>query len=140
MPNAYNFGSNTAETIDNVLSGFSHNPENGEIFAEILPGAGQLGELYNQSQTGVIEISPWLASGTLCVTDAFDSNATAWQIPFVGGEVTVALYPGCYDLQLYNQDGMLFDQGNFAVSAGQTLYLQAPFSHPTSGGSRHCHT
>jgi hypothetical protein len=73
-----------------------------------------------------------LASGTLYVTNASDPNATAWKIPFVSGEVTVTLYPGYYDLQLYNQYGELFDQGNFTVSAGQTLYLQAPFSRPAT--------
>jgi hypothetical protein len=128
VPNAYNFGSNTAERIDNVLSGFSHHPGNGEIFAEILPGAGQLGELYNQFQTGVINITSPLTLGTLYVTNASDPDATAWQIPFVSGEVTVTLYPGCYDLQLYNQYGELFDQGNFTVNAGQTLSLQTPFN------------
>jgi len=131
VPNAYNFGTNTAETIDNVLCGFSHYPGNGKIFAEILPGAGQLGELYNQSQTGAIDIISPLASGTLYVTNASDPNATAWKIPFVSGEVTVTLYPGYYNLQLYNQYGKLFDQGNFTVSAGQALYLQTPLGPAT---------
>ena len=128
VPNAYNFGRNTAEGIDNVLSEFSYYPENGRMIARIQPGAGQLGELYDQSQTGVFNITSPLTSGTLCVTNASDPNATAWQIPFVSGEVTVTLYPGYYDLQLYDQYGELFDQGNFTVSAGQILYLQAPFS------------
>ncbi|MGD0979309.1 MAG: thermopsin family protease [Candidatus Bathyarchaeia archaeon] len=126
VPNAYNFGSDTSEGIDNVLSGFSHYPENGTIFAEILPGAGQLGELYDESQIGIINITSPLDSGTLYVTDASNPNATAWQIPFVDGDVTVTLYPGSYDLGLYNQYGQLFDQRNFTVSGGQILYLQTP--------------
>jgi outer membrane protein assembly factor BamB len=133
VPNAYNFGSNTAEKIDNVLSGLSHFSENGQIFAEILPGAGELGELYNQSQTGVINITSPLTLGTLYVTNASDPNATAWQIPFVSGEVAVTLYPGYYDLQLYNQYGELFDQGSFTVSAGQTLCLQATIPGDING-------
>jgi len=126
VPNAYNFGSNTGEKIKNVLAGFSHNPRNGEIFAEIQDGAGQLGSLYNQSQIGVINIISPLASGTLNVTD--DPYPKAWQIPFVNGEVTVTLYPGRYHLQLYNQYGIPYDEGNFTVSAGQILYLQTPWS------------
>jgi peptide/nickel transport system substrate-binding protein len=132
VPNAYNFGSDTAEKIDNVTSAFSYYPGNGTIFAKILSGAGQLGELYNQFQTGAIDIISPLASGTLYVTNASVPNATAWQIPFVSGKVTVTLYPGYYDLQLYNQYGELFDQGNFTVSAGKILYLQAPFSRPAT--------
>jgi hypothetical protein len=133
VPNAYNFGSNTGEAVDNVTCGFSNDPENGTMFAEILPGAGQLGELYDQSLIGIIDITSPLTSGTLYVTDVSDPNATASQTPFVSGEVTVTLYPGYYDLQLYNQTGELFDQGNWEVSAGQTLSLQTPFKSGTHG-------
>lgn len=137
VPNACNFGSDTAEKINNTLSEFSYYSENGTISARIQPGLGQLGELYDQSQTGVFNITSPLDSGTLYVTNASDPNATAWKIPFVNGEVTVTLYPGFYELQLYDQNGQLFDEGDFTVSAGQTLYLQAPFgppfSHPIAG-------
>jgi outer membrane protein assembly factor BamB len=135
VPNAYNFGSDTGEYIDNVLSGFSSSPwRNGEIFAEILPGAGQLGELYNQSQTGTIDIISPLASGTLNVSCGFSPGLLPWQIPFVSGEVNVILYnnAGFYHLRLYNQYGELYDQGYFMVSPGQILHLQAPFSRPAA--------
>ena len=128
VPNAYNFGSNTGEGINNTLSQFYYYTGNETIYAKILPGAGTLGKLYDQSQTVTIDIISPLASGTLYVTDPPDPNATAWQIPFVGGRVTVTLYPGKYNLQLYTQDGQLFSQGNFTISAGQTVYLQTPLS------------
>jgi hypothetical protein len=131
VPNAYNFGSNTGEGIDNAISQPSYYQKNGTISARIVPGTGQLGELYDQSQIGIINITSPLDSGTLYITNASDPNATAWQIPFVDGEVTVTLYPGYYDLQLYYQYGALFDQGNFTVTAGQILNLQAPFSGGT---------
>jgi hypothetical protein len=133
VPNAYNFGSDTAEGINNTLSQPSYYQENGTISARIMPGAGQLGELYDASQTGTINITSPLTSGTLYVTNASDPNASAWQISFVSGEVTVTLYPGYYDLQLYNQFGALFDQGNFTVSAGQILNLQTPLGPATHG-------
>jgi hypothetical protein len=138
VPNAYNFGSNTAEQIDNVTCGFSHYPGNGTIFTEITPGPSRLGELYDQSQTGVINITLPLASGTLHVINASDPSATAWQVPFVSGEVAVTLYPGCYCLQLYDQDGELCDQGNFTVTAGQILYLQMSRGGGGGGQMPHC--
>jgi hypothetical protein len=131
VPNAYNFGSNTAERIDNVTSEFSHCPENGTIIARTQAGAGQLGELYNQSQTGIIDVTLPLTSGTLYVTNASDPKGIAWQIPFVNGEVTVTLFPGYYNLQLYGQQGQLFDKGNFTVDAGKVLSLQTPLSPAT---------
>lgn len=123
VPSAYNFGSDTGENIDNVLSEFSYYPGNGEIFAEILDGNGTLGELYDQSQTGTIDLNSGLASGTLYVTNSADPSATAWQIPFISGEVTVTLFPGNYSLQLRNQYGSLFDLPDCTVSAGQTLVI-----------------
>lgn len=131
VANAYNFGSDTAEGIGNVLPQFSHSPESGTIIAEIQPGAGQLSELYDQSQIGIIDIASPLASGILYVTSASDPTATAWQCPFVNGEVTVILYPGYYSLQLHYQTGAIYDQGNFTVNAGQNLSLQAPFNVST---------
>lgn len=128
VANAYNFGSDTAEGISNVLAQFSHNPETGTISAEIQPGAGQLNKLYDQSQIAIINITSPLTSGTLHVTNASNPTATAQQYPFVNGEVTITLYPGYYKLQLYNQTGQIFDQGNFAFNAGQNLSLQTPFN------------
>ncbi|MGA3192712.1 MAG: thermopsin family protease [Candidatus Bathyarchaeia archaeon] len=128
VPYAYNFGSGTGELIDNVMCGFSYN-QNGETFETMTNGAGQLGPLYYQSQMGVINITSTLTSGTLYVTSASNPNvATAWQIPFVNGQVTVTLYPGTYLLQLYNQNGVLIDYTTKPVSAGQTLSLQSPFN------------
>jgi hypothetical protein len=128
VPNAYNFGSDTLEGINNTLSQFSYYPKNGTINARIQPGVGQLGELYDRSQIGIINITSPLTSGILYITNASDPDSNAWKIPFVSREVAVTLYPGRYGLQLYNQSsGQLFDQGNFTVIAGQTLYLEAPF-------------
>ena len=121
VSSAYNFGRDTAEGIDNVSCGFSCYSGNGTMFAEIVPGAGQLGELYDESQIGIINVTSALTSGTLYVTNASDLNATPWQIPFVNGDVTVTLYPETYLLRVYNQNHELSYEGNLTVSAGQTL-------------------
>jgi hypothetical protein len=127
VPNAYNFGSDTAETIGNVLSQFSHSSSNGEMFAEITPGAGQLGSLYNDSQTGRINITTTLSSGILYITNASNPNATGLQCPFVDGGVAVRLFPGRYSVKLY--DGSeIYDQGAFTLNANETLSLQTPFT------------
>jgi hypothetical protein len=125
--NAYNFGSDTAETISNVLARPSHDPDSGTMLAQIQPGAGTLGNLYNQSQIGIIDITSPLSSGILYVTNASNSTATARQYPFIDGQVTVTVYPGTYSLQLY-QNGEIYDQRDFTVNSGQNLSLQTPFT------------
>lgn len=127
VANAYDFGSDTAEGIGNVLSQFYYYPESGTMLAEIRQGAGQLGELYDEAQIAIINITSPLTSGLLCVTNTTNPTATARQYPFVNGEVTVTIYPGNYTLRLY-QGGKLYDQGNFTVNAGQERSLHTPLS------------
>jgi hypothetical protein len=128
VPNAYNYGSNTAEGMDNVLPRFLHYTENGTIFTEIQPGAGQLGKLYDESQIGIIDVTSPLTSGVLYVANTRNPTDTS-QYPFINGEVTVTVYPGNYRLQLY-QAGELYDEGNFTVHAGQETFLHTPFNGP----------
>jgi hypothetical protein len=128
VANAYNFGSNTAERIGNVLSQFSHFSDSGTMAAEIRAGAGQPSQLYDESQIGTIDISSPLTSGILYVANASDPAATARQYEFVNLQVAVTLYPGYYNLQLRLPSGEVYDQGNFDVNAGQKLTLQTPFN------------
>jgi hypothetical protein len=130
VPCAYNFGSSTAEGIDNVLSKFSHLSENGMPIAEIYPGPGRLTQLYDLSQLGTVEINSPLGSGVLYVANGSNSTASPAQFPFVDGRVTLTMYPGHYNLQLC-QNGEVYSQTDIAVSAGQTLSIQAPFTSST---------
>jgi hypothetical protein len=127
VPCAYNFGSNTGEAIDNVLSQLSHISENGTIIAKIEPGSGHVMQLYDLSQLGTIEIKTTLTTGVLKVASSSDSTVSPAQYPFVDGRITLTLYPGYYNLQLC-QNGEVYDQTNVTVSAGQTLSVHAPFT------------
>jgi hypothetical protein len=127
VTNAYNFGSNTAETIGNVLDETYYYPDNGSFIAQLMAGSGLLGKLYDQSQLGMITIRSPLASGILYVRNASATLAVAAQYPFVDGVVTIPIIPGYYDLQLY-QGNTLFSQGRFTVNGGQFLNLQTPLS------------
>ncbi len=123
ITNAYNFGSDTAEGISNTLSQSFYYPSTGTIIAIIQPGAGSLGKLYDQSTLGIIDIKSYMVSGTLSVTNASNPNAAPWQTPFANGEVTITIIPGYYNLKLY-QNGLLYDQVNCTVTAGQSQSLQ----------------
>jgi len=135
VTNTYNFGSNTAEGIQNVLSQTYYYPDNGTIIAKITLGPGGLGTLYTQSQIGIIDIQSPLSSGVLSVKNASNPSAAAWQYPFVNGEVTVTLMAGYFDLQLY-QNGALYDEGKFTVAPGQYLRLQAPLGNVSISSAR----
>ena len=127
VPNASNFGSDTAEGMSNAKALSYYFTGTGTMISEVFPVPGSLGELYDQSQTGTFDIRTSIESGTLYVSNATDTSATPAQYQFTGGEVTVSVYPGKYLLQIY-QNGVLYDQGTFALSPGQTLELQTPLS------------
>jgi hypothetical protein len=126
VPDAYNFGSDTAEGIGNVQSLWYYAFAGGTDYAEILPGAGSLRALYTQAETGIIDIRTSVPIGTLYVLNSSNPSEFA-QYPFIGGEVTVDVYPGTYPLQIY-QNGVLFDQATETVHAGEVLSLQTPFN------------
>jgi len=64
VPNAYNFGSDTAETISSVASLGNYVPATGSLISRVQAGAGSLGQLYTQSGTGTIAIQMPVSSGT----------------------------------------------------------------------------
>ncbi len=137
---AYNFGSDTAEGIQNTLSQAYYYPDNGGLFSQITPGSGTLRELYDPSQISIVDIRSPLASGILYVRNGLNARAIASQYPFVNGEVTVPLQPGYYELDVY-KGGALYSSGNFSLSPGQFAKLQTPigpvrltFSYSVQGG------
>ena len=123
ITNAFNFGGDTGERVSNTLSQESSYLNTGQIIAYIQPGSGSLGKLYDQSNVGIIDFKSSITSGTLYVTNAYSLNASPSQTAFIKGEVTITIFPGYYNLQLY-QNGVLDNQVNCTVSAGQTLSLQ----------------
>jgi hypothetical protein len=127
VSNAYNFGSNTAETISNTLSTLSYSQANGTAFASIKPQIGSLGRLFYQSDLAMVDVKSSIVSGSLYLANASYPNANTRQYPFVNGEVNFTIFPGTYNLKIY-QNGAFYDQINFTVNADQSLILNAPFN------------
>ena len=117
---AFNFGSDTAEGIENVVAAGMYYTNTGALFTMVTNGTGSLEQIYSQNSIGIINMSTSLQSGALLV------NGTPYY--FVNGDVNVTLGPGYYDLQLYNSNGFLVAQGNFSLKAGEYLPLTASTS------------
>ena len=125
VTNAYDFGSDTAEGIQNTVSQWEYYPVNGGVIAEVKAGAGSLGKLWDQSGVGVVDLRTSVATGTLHVRNASDLSASPGQYPFKNSEVTVTLEPGSYQFQVYA--GAIFvTSGVYPLAAGQLLQLKGP--------------
>ena len=116
--NAYNFGSDTAEGIDNVSTALAYYPENGSISEYLNNNPGELGVLYNSGEIAVLQVNSQLNSGTLYV------NNTPYN--FVNGQVNITLMPnydGYYILYLYNSQNQLVWQKRVSLAPGEFLNL-----------------
>jgi Thermopsin len=125
VTNAYNFGGDTAEGIQNALSQHEYDQGNGGVTAEVQSGPGTLGKLWDQSRVGIVDLKTSLPSGTLDVRNSSNLAATPGQYAFTNGEVTVTLQPGSYELQVYS-GANLSTAGKYPLTAGQLLQLRTP--------------
>jgi hypothetical protein len=119
IPNAWDFGSDTAESISQVLVTPIVSPSNGLPGASWTKGSGSLGPLYNLSQLAQVTVlgSP---SGSIDV----NGNATA----YVGDRAVLTLAPGTYTISQVDPGNVLAER-NVTVTAGEVstvdLHLQS---------------
>lgn len=107
VENAFNFGSDTAESIAGVTNTASWYSDNGTLYGEMEGGAGVLGSLWNQTEVSIATITSTISSGTLSVTNKGVSNPYPAQYSFIGGQATVTLFPGNYVFKVYSTSGAL---------------------------------
>lgn len=110
IPSAYNFGSHTAETIGNVVSGAYYTINDGSLFEDVTAGAGSLGQVYSSADISVLNISMPLNSGVLYV------NGTAHN--FVNGDINLTLAPGSYQIKIYS-NSLLYKEFSVNLTAGE---------------------
>ncbi|MEM0134793.1 MAG: thermopsin, partial [Thermoplasmatales archaeon] len=115
ITNAYNFGSDTAESIDNIVSSSLYYTGNGSLFEFVENGSGSLGQVYTQQDISIINLSSSLSSGYLMVNNS--------RYDFVGGDVNVTIAPGIYNLELFSSSGIPVAGGNETLTAGEYLPL-----------------
>lgn len=116
IPSAFNFGSDTAETVSNVVSDAYYYISNGSLFEQLTPGSGSLGQVYSPAEVAFLNINtmnPYM-TGTLYI------NGTGY--PFVKGDVNLTLAPGNYSAAIYIGT-MLYNETSISLSAGQYLAL-----------------
>jgi hypothetical protein len=127
VPNAYDYGSDTAETSTHLQV----SPRLGLApGAHVTTGAGSLGMLYTQSQLAYLQVATSVPSGTVVV----NGSATG----FVGHGALLALGPGLYQVGLENGSRIVRSR-DVALAAGQALTVAMlpglSFSPPSGLGN-----
>ena len=116
ISNAYNFGSNTAESMSNVVSAGYYYSSNGSLFEKITSGAGSLTQVYTSSMVSSLEIEAPVHGGVISISGHNTS--------FTGSKVNLTLWPGTYSVKLY-ADGLLYYSTEANLASGQNLILHA---------------
>lgn len=118
VPNTYNFGSDTAETVSHVAWSYG-NAINGTTPSDlVLSGSGTLAGLYNDTSYGVLHVAAESApDATLLV------NGTA--VPYRNGAAFLSLAPGLYGLTTV-ENGTAIASANVTVIAGSVVDVELP--------------
>ncbi|BAB67731.1 thermopsin [Sulfurisphaera tokodaii] len=121
VENAYNFGSDTAETVQNVVVTYTDMPFNGTLVSHITTGTGSLGVLWEQNNILNLTVDTGISSGYILVynmTYTYSPSYTQFKIPFNGGEAILALEPTNYAILVYNSNGQLIGEANVLRTVG----------------------
>ncbi len=113
IPNAYNFGSNTAEGICNIHgSGFS-SVNNGTIGSTMTNGSGTLHQIYNSANLSFLKLKFPFSDGTASIDNM--------NITFVNGELNLTLpySQNKYSLIIRNSSGIVYN-GSISLGKGQS--------------------
>ncbi len=114
ISNAYNYGSDTAETISNVTSNSRYYISNGSIFENVKAGGGSLSQVYTSHDVSLLNISMPFSNGSVYI------NGTEHK--FVNNGINLTIAPGKYNVKIY--DGTtLYKKLNVSLSAGEYLPL-----------------
>lgn len=115
-PTAYNFASDSSESIGNIRAIWVTGPMNGTLLANVTAAAGgSLGVLWNRSNVGEVNLSTSVPNGELYVNGAPAGG-------FAGGAANLTLSPGNYTIAVYNLS-LLEGQASVAVPSGSYRYL-----------------
>jgi Thermopsin len=126
IPSAFNFGSDTAESIANVVGSADYYSDNGTLYNEVTAGPGSLGQLWDQQVTGQITLLvPRLSSGTIAINDKGKASAVSAEYGFNGGEAIFTIFPGTYVLKVYTTSGTLFQSTTVTVQPGGSVTATA---------------
>lgn len=131
ITNAYDFGSDTAETISNIVDqAYYYGSSTGQLFNSITSGSGNLNNSYQSSDVSWMTIVSNIYSGYLYI-----NNYNVTQFTF--GYVNVTLGPGTYSFSLfdpYTDSFTSIPSQTLTAGNGVTYYYNANMVNFTSFG------
>ncbi|QKR00825.1 hypothetical protein GWK48_10910 [Metallosphaera tengchongensis] len=122
VANAYNFGSDTAETVSHVIDNNYYYLFSGELLAGVTAGNGTLGNLWESNTVSTLTVTTGVQDGYVLVyndTYPYSPSYEGDAIPFVNGSATLTLFPTNYAILVYNSLGQLIGEANDVLYQGE---------------------
>ncbi len=121
IPNAFDFGSNTAESVSQTIEGMT--TSNGVPLAALSAGStGSLNMLYDRGYAAIFNGTTKYAYGVYSVNNVSEGT-------YAGGEVNLTLVPGSYQISIL-QNGTVAQTADVVLTDGEYLaYSFQPVSH-----------
>jgi len=119
--NTFNFGSDTAEKVNNVKDILGQSV-NGQPYAAITSGSTSLGYLWNSEDVSSVTINSDVSNGSALIFPESVSYKDTFGIPplgYIGDNFTVVVYPENYSILIY-KDGVLSGESFVCAIAGKT--------------------
>ncbi len=116
ISNAFNYGSNTGENINNVISNAYYYNSNGSLYENITNGKGTLGQVYNSNQVSSLSLSAPIDGGTVSINGTMTS--------FKGDGFNMTLSPGSYSVKVYSNSALYYST-DVVLQGGQNLLLRS---------------
>ncbi|WP_338602776.1 thermopsin [Sulfolobus tengchongensis] len=134
--NAYNYGFDTAEKVNNANVMSYYSLSNGEYVAGITAGVGFLEMLWQQDTISTLKINTGVNSGYAIVFNAsvplseVENDISLFKVPFSnGGEVCLTLYPMEYGIIVFNSNGQMIGEASVVTTQGEAVSTNvSPFS------------
>ncbi|MGC8618586.1 MAG: thermopsin family protease [Thermoplasmata archaeon] len=124
IQNAFNFGSDTGETIYNAVVAGTYGSITGRLAAYVTGGIGSLEAIYYSNSLSSLKITTDIPRGALYVRSLNYTGNALNVTSFVGGLVNVTLYPGKYSIEVYSYStGTFQNYGNVTLMAGRQTIL-----------------
>ena len=125
IPNAFNFGSDTGESVSYVTSTPQLNHVTGGIDNLVIGGrTGKLAMVYNISQLSVLSMETPISAGMLALNGQYYN--------FTGGRINLTLTPGSYNATIYTSSGQPVFTHFFTLNAAQVMSFNANDYYPVT--------
>ncbi len=119
IENAYNFGSDTAETISNANSQMDKNFPG----VQITNGTGKLKMVYNQNELSYLNITAKYIIQGYVLANNYKTN-------FRNYAMNITLIPGEYNISIYSSYGQRISNFSVKLAAKQTYYKATENVYP----------